>query len=104
VIRFTHVSGQTVADGAPEKIAELPASDAALDEDTAKRLNIPLNQTRGYNHWTRNVIFNAAGRSSTSRSDRRPTRLRECRCGHRARGNPRVQTPMDLGTGSSRPA
>src|SRR6185436_13939397 len=47
VIRFTYVSGQTVADGAPEKIAELPASDAALDEDTAKRLNIPLNQTRG---------------------------------------------------------
>ena len=25
------------------------------------RLNIPLNQTRGYNHWTRNVIFNPAG-------------------------------------------
>jgi glucose/arabinose dehydrogenase len=61
VIRFKYVSGQTVADGAPEKIAELPASDAALDEDTAKRLNIPLNQTRGYNHWTRNVIFNTAG-------------------------------------------
>jgi glucose/arabinose dehydrogenase len=50
-----------VADGAPEKIADLPPSDAALDEDTAKRLNIPLNQTRGYNHWTRNVIFNPAG-------------------------------------------
>jgi len=60
VIRFTYASGQTVADGTPEKIAELPASDAALDEDTAKRLNIPLNQTRGYNHWTRNVIFNTA--------------------------------------------
>ena len=61
VIRFGYKAGQTVADGTPEKIADLPASDAALDEDTAKRLNIPLNQTRGYNHWTRNVIFNGAG-------------------------------------------
>ncbi len=61
VIRFKYAAGQVVSDGAPEKIADLPASDAALDEDTAKRLNIPLNQTRGYNHWTRNVIFNAAG-------------------------------------------
>ena len=61
VIRFNYVPGQLAADGSPEKIADLPASDAALDEDTAKRLNIPLNQTRGYNHWTRNVIFNAAG-------------------------------------------
>jgi len=61
VIRFRYAAGQTVANGAPEKIADLPASDAALDEDTAKRLNIPLNQTRGYNHWTRNVIFNSAG-------------------------------------------
>jgi glucose/arabinose dehydrogenase len=61
VVRFTYKTGQTVADGPPEKIADLPPSDAALDEDTAKRLNIPLNQTRGYNHWTRNVIFNAAG-------------------------------------------
>jgi glucose/arabinose dehydrogenase len=39
----------------------LPASDAALDQDTADRLKIPLNQTRGYNHWTRNVVFNPAG-------------------------------------------
>jgi glucose/arabinose dehydrogenase len=61
VVRFRYHAGQTAADGAPEKIADLPPSDAALDEDTAKRLNIPLNQTRGYNHWTRNVIFNAAG-------------------------------------------
>jgi glucose/arabinose dehydrogenase len=61
VVRFRYRAGQTAADGAPEKIADLPPSDAALDEDTAKRLNIPLNQTRGYNHWTRNVIFNAAG-------------------------------------------
>src|SRR5262245_30972438 len=61
VIRFRYHTGQTAAEGEPEKIADLPPSDAALDEDTAKRLNIPLNQTRGYNHWTRNVIFNADG-------------------------------------------
>lgn len=61
VIRLRYHDGQTVAEGEPEKIADLPASDAALDEDTAKRLNIPLSQTRGYNHWTRNVIFRADG-------------------------------------------
>lgn len=60
VIRFRYQRGQTVAGGPPEKIADLPPSDVALDEDTAKRLNIPLNQTRGYNHWTRNVMFNPA--------------------------------------------
>jgi glucose/arabinose dehydrogenase len=36
VIRFTYAPADGSA-GAPEKIAELPASDAALDEDTAKR-------------------------------------------------------------------
>ena len=61
VVRFRYHAGQTVAEREPEKIADLPPSDAALDEDTAKRLNIPLNQTRGYNHWTRNLIFNPAG-------------------------------------------
>jgi len=61
VIRFGYKNGQTVADGAPEKITDLPASDTALDQDTADRLKIPLNQTRGYNHWTRNVIFNGRG-------------------------------------------
>src|SRR5262245_28882055 len=61
VVRFTYKPGQIAAEGVPEKIADLPASDAALDQDTADRLKIPLNQTRGYNHWTRNVIFNAAG-------------------------------------------
>src|SRR5262249_32925445 len=60
VVRFTYRTGQIAADGPPEKITDLPPSDAALDEDTAKRLDIPLDQTRGYNHWTRNVIFNAA--------------------------------------------
>jgi glucose/arabinose dehydrogenase len=61
VVRFTYVAGQVKADAAPEKIVDLPASDAALDADTASRLNIPLNQTRGYNHWTRNVLFNPSG-------------------------------------------
>ena len=61
VVRFRRARGQMRADGAPEKIAELPASDAALDEDTARRLKIDISQTRGYNHWTRNVIFNPAG-------------------------------------------
>ncbi len=61
VVRFTYERGQTKAIGEPERIAELPSSDAALDQDTATRLNIPLNQTRGYNHWTRNVIFNPDG-------------------------------------------
>jgi glucose/arabinose dehydrogenase len=61
VVRFTYVRGQLTASGPPERIAELPSSDEALDEDTAARLNIPLSQTRGYNHWTRNVIFNPGG-------------------------------------------
>ncbi len=45
----------------PEKIVDLPASDAALDQDTANRLKIDISQTRGYNHWTRNVIFSPDG-------------------------------------------
>lgn len=61
VVRFTYKPGQTMAEGTPERIADLPPSDAALDEDTAKRLNIDISQTRGYNHWTRNVAFNPAG-------------------------------------------
>jgi glucose/arabinose dehydrogenase len=61
VVRFAYERGQTKAAGEPERIAELPSSDAALDQDTATRLNIPLNQTRGYNHWTRNVLFSPDG-------------------------------------------
>src|SRR5262249_8246007 len=61
VVRFRYRSGQTKAEGAPEKIADLPPSDAALDQDTASRLKIDISQTRGYNPWTRNVIFNPAG-------------------------------------------
>lgn len=61
VVRFTYKPGQIAAAGPPERIADLPPSDAALDEDTANRLKIDISQTRGYNHWTRNVIFNPAG-------------------------------------------
>jgi glucose/arabinose dehydrogenase len=61
VVRFNYKPGQTTADGPAQKIVDLPPSDAALDQDTANRLKIDLNQTRGYNHWTRNVVFNPAG-------------------------------------------
>src|SRR5262245_6038544 len=61
VVRFAYRAGQTTAAGPPEKIVDLPPSDAALDQDTANRLHIDISQTRGYNHWTRNVIFNPAG-------------------------------------------
>jgi glucose/arabinose dehydrogenase len=61
IVRFTYVPGQLKAVGVPERIVDLPPSDAALDEDTARRLKIDISQTRGYNHWTRNVIFNPAG-------------------------------------------
>jgi glucose/arabinose dehydrogenase len=61
VVRFAYKAGQAKASGEAEKIVDLPGSDAALDEDTAKRLKIDVSQTRGYNHWTRNVIFNRAG-------------------------------------------
>jgi glucose/arabinose dehydrogenase len=61
VVRFSYTPGQTTADGVAEKIADLPPSDAALDQDTANRLHIDISQTRGYTHWTRNVIFNPAG-------------------------------------------
>ena len=61
VVRFAYKAGQISAVSAPEKIVDLPPSDAALDQDTANRLRIDLNQTRGYNHWTRNVLFNPNG-------------------------------------------
>lgn len=61
VVRFTYTARQRAANNAPEKIVDLPPSDGALDQDTADRLEIDLNQTRGYNHWTRNVLFNPGG-------------------------------------------
>lgn len=61
VVRFTYTAGQLKAAGPPETLVDLPPSDGALDRDTATRLRIDVNQTRGYNHWTRNLIFNPAG-------------------------------------------
>jgi glucose/arabinose dehydrogenase len=61
VVRFAYAAGQLRAAGQPEKIADLPPSDTALDRDTAERLKIDISQTRGYNHWTRNLIFNPSG-------------------------------------------
>ena len=61
IVRFVYAPGQLKAAGAREKIVDLPPSDAALDQDTATRLKIDVSQTRGYNHWTRNVIFNPTG-------------------------------------------
>ena len=61
VVRFAYAPGQVTASAPPEKVIDLPPSDAALDRDTAERLHIDLGQTRGYNHWTRNVVFNPAG-------------------------------------------
>jgi glucose/arabinose dehydrogenase len=40
IVRFKYKSGQTTAEGAPEKVADLPGTG---------------------NHWTRNIIFNEAG-------------------------------------------
>lgn len=62
VVRFAYKPGQTKAAGAPEKVADLPASNGAFDRDTAERLKIDISQTRGYNHWTRNVVFSPDGK------------------------------------------
>ncbi len=61
VVRFPYRDGQTRATGEAETIIELPASNRAVDRDTAARLGIELAQTRGYNHWTRNLIFSPDG-------------------------------------------
>ena len=61
VVRFTYKPGQMKAEGGPEKIVDLPPSGGGVDQDTADRLKIPIAQTAGYNHYTRNVIFNPAG-------------------------------------------
>jgi glucose/arabinose dehydrogenase len=47
VVRFRYAAGQLVPGGPPEKIVDLPASDSAMDEDTARRLNIDVSRTRG---------------------------------------------------------
>ena len=61
LLRVPYTTGQLAAAGPAQPIAPLPPSDRAIDRATAERLNIPLSQTRGYNHWTRNVIANPAG-------------------------------------------
>ncbi len=61
VVRFPYVPGQRVAEGAPEHMVELPSSSDALDQDTAERLGIDVSRTRGFNHWTRNLIFRPDG-------------------------------------------
>jgi len=61
IVRFPYEAGQLTASAAPDTIAALPPSDRAVDRATAERLNIPLNRTRGYNHWTRNLIFSPDG-------------------------------------------
>jgi glucose/arabinose dehydrogenase len=61
VVRFPYAAGQLTATRTAEKIVDLPPSDAALDRDTASRLGIDISQTRGYNHWTRNIVFSPDG-------------------------------------------
>lgn len=96
VVKFGYRAGQTRATGPPGKIVDLPPSDAALDQDTANRLKIDISQTRGYNHWTRNVIFSPHGTrlyvtvgsatNATPESDERRAAINEYRAdgsGHR---------------------
>ncbi len=61
VVRFSYVAGQLHARGAPERLVELPVSSDALDHDTAERLGIDVSRTRGFNHWTRNLILSPDG-------------------------------------------
>jgi len=61
LVRFAYKAGQMAAAGPPEKLADLPPSNAGVDRDTAERLKIEITQTRGYNHYTRNLLFNSAG-------------------------------------------
>ena len=61
VVRFPYAPGQLRARGDPEHVVELPVSSDALDVDTARRLGIDVSRTRGFNHWTRNLIFRPDG-------------------------------------------
>ena len=61
VVRFRHAPGQTRAQGPPEHVVDLPVSSDALDHDTAERLGIDVSGTFGFNHWTRNLIFDPGG-------------------------------------------
>ncbi|MDH3272229.1 MAG: sorbosone dehydrogenase family protein [Gemmatimonadota bacterium] len=66
VVRFPYRSGQTRAEAAPAHVVDLPVSSDALDTDTAERLGIDVSRTRGFNHWTRNLIFGPDGRMYVS--------------------------------------
>ncbi len=57
IVRFRYRTAQLHADGPAEHVADLPVSSDALDTDTAERLGIDVSRTRGFNHWTRNVVF-----------------------------------------------
>jgi len=61
VVRFSYAPGQLRAVGGPEHLVDLPVSSDALDLDTAERLGIDVSRTRGFNHWTRNLIFSRDG-------------------------------------------
>jgi glucose/arabinose dehydrogenase len=61
VVRFGYSPGQLEAAGPPEQIVDLPLSSDALDRDTAERLGIDISRTRGFNHWTRNLVFDPDG-------------------------------------------
>ena len=61
VVRFPYTPGQLRARAAPEHVVDLPVSSDALDQDTAERLGIDVSRTRGFNHWTRNLIFGSDG-------------------------------------------
>jgi len=57
VVRFAYTPGQLRAEGPPETLVDLPLSSDAIDRDTAERLGIDVSRTRGFNHWTRNLII-----------------------------------------------
>jgi glucose/arabinose dehydrogenase len=61
VVRFRYRPGQLRARGPPERLVDLPLSSDALDHDTAERLGIDVSRTRGFNHWTRNLILSPDG-------------------------------------------
>ena len=84
VVRFPYVPGQLRAQGVPEHVVDLPVESDALDIETAERLGIDVSRTRaerlgiddsrveqiersdhptrGFRHWTRNLIFGPDGR------------------------------------------
>lgn len=63
VVRFDYRSGQRTAAGPPTHLVDLPLSSDALDRDTAERLGIDVSRTRGFNHWTRNLVVGPDGRT-----------------------------------------